>query len=712
MNSQPISLIRGHDSVVPVRIELGYAPLDLSTATAATFTAKPGELSTVVKITKTLGSGVTAGLLGLANISFSVADMAELDVSNSYTWSLTATVGGVASIVARGVLTAIGEPQQFVDEGVDQVARDLAASKASPAQVAAAAAAAVAGITLPSVLHAQVGDVFQLFYFDVARGSAAISCRCDIGTAYSRYFEVTPSAGQVGDHTITVNAHAPDGSLLKSASTTLRVSAAPANPGSVKNVAIIGDSLAAGGGWTTEFIRRIRGSGGTPAALAATNFHFVGESLAGGISGYGITGYGGWTWGNYSGSIGSGVVIRADSHDKTEADLGSNWTSGGNTYGLVSVKSPTPFSNLVPNGGFESWASALPDDWLFQNPGGEGVFSKETSFVAEGAVAAKLIRQTGVVADQWYRGAALSVLTVEPARTYSVRSLVSGSGLYAVLAVNGVSVFLIEPTSIGSGAGVYTSLDFSFTVPAGTTQLYLYFAPGLASGSTLFVDCISMRDTTPTSLKFIRTAGSGDLPTSGTLVHSSGATHTASITFTASSAEPATPFWNAQKSDVDMATWGSRMASGGPIEYFVIELGWNEWSIFYSGGTNTELTALVAYIATAYPAAKVLLVGMANPSPTGGLGANYGADIDLSSYEFSRKFARDYDALIRSKAVGWIEYVPIYPVVDSVHAYPESAVPVNSRSAETEMRGTNGVHPENGYSQIADAVYRQFSSDI
>ena len=141
MNSQPISLIRGHDSVVPVRIELGYAPLDLSTATAATFTAKPGEFSTVVKITKTLGSGVTAGLLGLANISFSVADMAELDVSNSYTWSLTATVGGVASIVARGVLTAIGEPQQFVDEGVDQVARDLAASKASPEQVAASTAA-------------------------------------------------------------------------------------------------------------------------------------------------------------------------------------------------------------------------------------------------------------------------------------------------------------------------------------------------------------------------------------------------------------------------------------------------------------------------------------------------------------------------------------------------------------------------------------------
>ena len=156
MNSQPISLIRGHDSVAPVHIEIGYAPLDLSTATAATFTAKPGDLSTVVKITKTLGSGVTAGLLGLANISFSVADMAELDVSNSYTWSLTATVGGVASIVARGVLTAIGEPQQFVDEGVDQgvdqEARDLAASKASPEQVAASTAAHNADVTAHSLL--------------------------------------------------------------------------------------------------------------------------------------------------------------------------------------------------------------------------------------------------------------------------------------------------------------------------------------------------------------------------------------------------------------------------------------------------------------------------------------------------------------------------------------------------------------------------------
>jgi hypothetical protein len=174
MNSQPISLIRGHDSVVPVRIELGYAPLDLSTATAATFTAKPGEFSTVVKITKTLGSGVTAGSLGLANISFSVADMAELDVSNSYTWSLTATVGGVASIVARGVLTAIGAPQQFPDNGstaasiaaadiTDASASGITVLTGTPAE--ARAAIGFGGTVTVAQLNAAGADARSALYY-------------------------------------------------------------------------------------------------------------------------------------------------------------------------------------------------------------------------------------------------------------------------------------------------------------------------------------------------------------------------------------------------------------------------------------------------------------------------------------------------------------------------------------------------------------------
>ena len=146
MTSQPISLLRGQNHVATIRVELGGAPLDLSTASAATFIAKPSEYSPAVKITKTIGSGVAAGATGSALITITTSDAAALDISESYSWTLTATIDGTAAVVARGVLTAIGTPQQFVDDGVDRVARDAAAAALAlaPQSAATAAAAAVA----------------------------------------------------------------------------------------------------------------------------------------------------------------------------------------------------------------------------------------------------------------------------------------------------------------------------------------------------------------------------------------------------------------------------------------------------------------------------------------------------------------------------------------------------------------------------------------
>ena len=142
MTSQPISLLRGQNHVATIRVELGGAPLDLSTASAATFIAKPSEYSPAVKITKTLGSGVAAGATGSALITITTSDAAALDISESYSWTLTATIDGTAAVVARGVLTAIGTPQQFVDDGVDQVARDASAAALALAPQAAAATTA------------------------------------------------------------------------------------------------------------------------------------------------------------------------------------------------------------------------------------------------------------------------------------------------------------------------------------------------------------------------------------------------------------------------------------------------------------------------------------------------------------------------------------------------------------------------------------------
>lgn len=570
---------------------------------------------------------------------------------------------------------------------------------------AQAAAAAVAMVTLPSVLHAQVGDVFQLFYFDVARGSAAISCRCNIGSAYARYFEVTPSAGNIGDHTLTISAHAPDGSVLKQASTVLRVSAAPTNPSATKHIAILGDSLAAGGGWTNEFIRRLVGTGGTPAGNALTNYHFIGESLAGNIAGYGITGNGGWRYADYLGTNGSGVVV-ASTHDKTTEDVGSEWTCSGSTYRLLSVAFPAPYAEIIENGGLELWEDGHPTGFGFQNPGGLGVAEDETVSVNGGGHAVKMTR--GAAPDPlWHSLALVKYIPVSAGKTYTVRAWCNGAGVYAAYWNGTGEGYVVDPVGF-TGTGSYRKISYSFTAPEGATSVTLYFAPAEVSSSVILIDDVSCADRTINALKFWRVSGDGPIPASGTLAHSSGATHSDSIVFTASHAEPSSPFWNAQDGVNDVGGWSLRKA-GVALDYVIIELGWNEWNNFYSGSTASDVTELLAQLRAEFPDLMIYLVGMANPSPLGGLGSDAGAYVDLSSYEYCRGFARAYNELLTSKAGTEVEYVAIAPVFDSANAYATVSTPVNTRSSDEEDRGSSGIHPGNsGYLQIADGVYRHF----
>ena len=59
------------------------------------------------------------------------------------------------------------------------------------------------------------------------------------------------------------------------------------------------------------------------------------------------------------------------------------------------------------------------------------------------------------------------------------------------------------------------------------------------------------------------------------------------------------------------------------------------------------------------------------------------------------------------------EFVNISSQFDSENNMPETDVPVNTRNAKTEKRGTNGVHPATeGYYQIADVVYRNFVANF
>jgi hypothetical protein len=76
-----------------------------------------------------------------------------------------------------------------------------------------------------------------------------------------------------------------------------------ANPGAVKNILIITDSLGAYGEggpakFPVEFKRRLMGSGGTPSGLGLTNFAFIGTT--GSEDGVLRESRGGWTWDDYT----------------------------------------------------------------------------------------------------------------------------------------------------------------------------------------------------------------------------------------------------------------------------------------------------------------------------------------------------------------------------------------------------------------------------
>ena len=144
MNTQPFSITRGQGKTQTISVELGGAPLNLATASAATLTIRPSEFSTAVLVTKSLGSGIAAGTLGYATITLTAGDTAAIDAIGSGFWSLAVELSGVPSFVAaRGTVAITGPAQQFVKEGVDQVARDAAAA-------AQAASAPASHLTAPN----------------------------------------------------------------------------------------------------------------------------------------------------------------------------------------------------------------------------------------------------------------------------------------------------------------------------------------------------------------------------------------------------------------------------------------------------------------------------------------------------------------------------------------------------------------------------------
>lgn len=222
-----------------------------------------------------------------------------------------------ANVTSSGVL---GEaPRVFA--GPNRALDALDAADELRARVDGLNGGAGVRISLPNEFRLVVGDRFELFWKGCVQAQDpyryAYRVTCGIGSAYRRFFAVTPKTA--GTHQLKVELLDDSLNVVGTASTTLRVVEKPAAPTARKNVLCVGDSLLVGGRWAAEAHRRLTQSGGSPVGLGIGNVAFVG-GMKSGTCGY--EGNGGWTFDSYNteNRRAEFVWVTCAGHGKTGAD--------------------------------------------------------------------------------------------------------------------------------------------------------------------------------------------------------------------------------------------------------------------------------------------------------------------------------------------------------------------------------------------------------
>lgn len=196
-------------------------------------------------------------------------------------------------------------------------------------------------VILPDRYQAVVGDTLQIFYRGIIEYPYPyfwnIEFKCDIGTPFGRYFEITPTDAMIGEHTLIVNIRNSQDDIIAEASTIIEVFAIGSSPTAPVNILCIGDSLTSSGIWCHEADRRLTGLDGAPAGNGLSNIKFIGTKTS-----YetGYEGYGGWTWGSYLAkpSATNLDMIVYCTHDKDISDQHSLWLdASGNIWSMETI---------------------------------------------------------------------------------------------------------------------------------------------------------------------------------------------------------------------------------------------------------------------------------------------------------------------------------------------------------------------------------------
>lgn len=149
-------------------------------------------------------------------------------------------------------------------------------------------------VEIPSKIYAVCGDTLQLFYrsmfkcidpyiYDIKVVTNCAAVRADgkpAVKAFPRYIEILmpdTEAGNTYDLTVSINDN--NGMELGSKTATLVVSSAGYSPSSQVNVLIVGDSTPRNGVMPDELLRRLTGTGGTPAGSGFSNITLVGRQV-------------------------------------------------------------------------------------------------------------------------------------------------------------------------------------------------------------------------------------------------------------------------------------------------------------------------------------------------------------------------------------------------------------------------------------------------
>jgi lysophospholipase L1-like esterase len=205
----------------------------------------------------------------------------------------------------------------------------------------------------------------------------------------------------------------------------------------------------------------------------------------------------------------------------------------------------------------------------------------------------------------------------------------------------------------------------------------------------------------------------------GTLVWVSGGTHTTVVSYSSVSPDAQSPF--VVEGKLSFGSWATN-AGITNISICYVLLGWNNilsglGNLAYASNHNVVVSQAQTFISQLhadYPSAQVRLMGLQVPSINGGLGANYGATGGSASYYKLLRSVNGLNLAYQDLAnnptnSSFTKFINICCQFDSENNMPSSAYGVDSRNSTTELRGTNGVHPDTGgYDQIADVAYRDF----